>query len=73
MKVYVLEAIINNKLTSDKVFASRENANRYLEKLLDHYNLEVNEVVYKDNNHYQEFVCDNYNRIIVRNKTAAYL
>lgn len=65
MKVYVLESIINNNLRKEKFFKTRQDADKYLAKLLDENNLTVEDVIYRDNNHSQEFVCDYYNRFIV--------
>ncbi|MDY2888514.1 MAG: hypothetical protein SOU19_03010 [Candidatus Caccosoma sp.] len=65
MKVYVLNALINNHMMKDKMFTTRQKANKYLEKILDKNNLVVDEVIYKDNNHSQEFICNDYNRIFI--------
>ena len=65
MKVYVLESIINNNLRKEKYFKTRKAADKYLAKLLDENRLSVEDVIYRDNNHSQEFVCDYYNRFIV--------
>ena len=35
MKVYVLNALINNHMMKDKMFTTRQKANKYLEKILD--------------------------------------
>lgn len=65
MKYYKLNAIIDNKEKEYKLFISRKDANNYLCKLLDKYNLEVEEVICKNNNHNIEFYCDGYNRIFI--------
>lgn len=65
MKIYKLDAIINNEELFHKNFLDREHADKYLEALLNKYNLEVNEVIYRDNKHSQEFVCNDYNRISI--------
>ena len=65
MKVYVLNAIINNQNIKSKVFESREKACRYLSKILDDHNLEVEDIVYRNNKHNQEFICNQYNIISI--------
>ena len=65
MNLYKLEPIVNHKNLKPEFFLSREKAEQHLEKLLNKYNLVVDEVVYKDNNHSQEFVCDFYNRFFI--------
>lgn len=65
MKVYKLDAIINNEELVHKMFISREKADKYMEKILNKYNLEVDEIIYRDNKHSQEFVCNTYNRISI--------
>lgn len=72
MKVYVLESIINNNLRKEKFFKTRQDADKYLAKLLDENNLTVEDVIYRDNNHSQEFVCDYYNRFIVSREFSAF-
>lgn len=65
MKVYKLDAIINNEDAVHKMFISREKADKYMEKILNKYNLEVDEIIYRDNKHSREFVCNTYNRISI--------
>ncbi len=65
MKIYKLDAIINNEELLHKNFIDREQADKYLERLLNKYNLEVSEIIYRDNKHSQEFVCNDYNRISI--------
>ncbi len=66
MKIYHLEAIINNQEVANKNFISRKIADKYLEKLLNRYNLEVGDVIYRDHQHNQEFVCNDYSRILIK-------
>ena len=65
MKIYVLESIINNSVKKEKYFKTRSAADKYLAKVLDENNLSVEDIIYRNNNHSQEFVCDYYNRFIV--------
>ena len=70
MNLYKLEPIVNSKNLKPEFFLSREKAEKELEKLLNKYNLEVEEVVLKDNNHSQEFVCDFYNKFFIKRIVA---
>ncbi|MCI5745359.1 MAG: hypothetical protein MR270_03660 [Erysipelotrichaceae bacterium] len=65
MKIYELEAIINKDTILHKNFVTREKANKYLEKILSEYNLNVEDIIYKNDVHHQEFVCNDYNRITI--------
>ena len=63
---YRLDAIINGEERISKVFSNRNKANKYLDKVLDIYNLEVNEIVNTNNSkHNIEYICDGYNHISI--------
>lgn len=66
MKIYHLEAIINNQEVLKKSFISRKTADKYMEKILNRYNLEVDDIIYRDHKHNQEFVCNEYSRISIK-------
>ena len=66
MNLYKLEPIVNYKNLKPEFFLSREKAEKHLEKILTKYNLVVSEIVYKDNNHSQEFICDFYNKFFIK-------
>jgi hypothetical protein len=65
MNLYKLEPIINHKNMKTEFFLSMNKAEKHLEKLLSKYNLEVEEVVYNNNNDCLEFVCDYYNKFYI--------
>lgn len=69
MKQYILTAIINGK-EFNATENSREKANRRMYKLIDQYNLQVEDTFEKDNGHWKEYVCNNYNRFIVARHIA---
>ena len=66
MNLYKLEPIVNHKNLKSEFFLSMDSAEKHLEKLLNKYNLEVEEVVYNNNNDSLEFVCDYYNKFYIR-------
>jgi hypothetical protein len=66
MNLYKLEPIVNHKNLKSEFFLSMDRAEKHLEKLLNKYNLEVEEVVYNNNNDSLEFVCDYYNKFYIR-------
>ena len=55
-----LQAVISGVTLFSKNFKTVEQANKYMEKKLDEYRLEVEEVIESNNN--TEYKCDNYNR-----------
>lgn len=66
MNLYKLESIINHKNLKSEFFLSIDRAEKHLEKLLNKYNLEVEEVVYNNNTNSLEYVCDYYNKFFIR-------
>lgn len=66
MNLYKLEPIVNRKNLKTEFFLSRDKAEKHLEKLLNKYNLEVEEVVYNEENKSLEYVCDYYNKFYIR-------
>ena len=65
MNLYKLEPIIHHKNLKTVFFLSMDKAEKHLEKLLNKYNLEVEEVVYNNNSNSLEFVCDYYNKFFI--------
>ena len=45
MKSYSFDAIIGGKELLQKTFKTRESANKYLEKILDEKNIEINDIL----------------------------
>lgn len=66
MNLYKLEPIVNHKNLKTEFFLSMDKAEKHLEKLLNKYNLEVEEVVYNNNSDSLEFVCDYYNKFFIK-------
>lgn len=62
---YRLEAIMNGERRVVKNFKTRDDANKYLAKLMDQSHLEVNEIISRNRKHDIEFVCDDYNRVFI--------
>lgn len=62
---YRLEAILNGERKVVKKFKTRDNANKYLARLMEQSNLEINEIVSRNRNHDFEFICDDYNRVFI--------
>ena len=66
MNLYKLEPILNQKIMKAEYFLSQERAEKHLEKLLNKYNLEVDEILENNEQESLEFVCDNYNRFFIK-------
>ncbi len=67
MKSYSFDAIIGGKELIQKTFKTRESANKYLEKILDEKNIEINDVLKKENHRY-EYICNQYTRFFIERK-----
>lgn len=67
MKSYSFDGVIGGNNQIHKTFKTRECANRYLEKVLSEKNIEVSDVLKKENHRY-EYICNQYTRFsITRN------
>ena len=69
MKQYQMYAIINGKRVWGKKRLSRERANKDVEKMLEEYRLEVQDIRMVDKHQY-EFKCNDYNRFFVKRVAA---
>ena len=65
MKRYKLEYIINGRQGKDKVFGTRKKAESYMSKVLFDNNLDVTDVILRNNKHTQEFYCNDYSRFTI--------
>ena len=61
------DAIIGGKELIQKTFKTRESANKYLEKILDEKNIEINDILKKENHRY-EYICNQYTRFFIERK-----
>lgn len=64
MKSYSFDGVIGGTNQIHKKFKTRECANRYLEKVLLDKNIEVNDILKKDNHRY-EYICNQYTRFSI--------
>lgn len=65
MKRYKLEYIVNGKRGKCKSFNSRSSAESYMGKVLLRKHLDVTDIIMKDNDHTQEFYCNDYSRFTI--------
>lgn len=66
MKRYYFTSIIRGEKDKHKVFKKREDAIKYMDKLLFVYDLQVDYVEKHNRNHSCEYVCeDNRNRFLI--------
>lgn len=61
MYKYILSGSINGKYIREKAFISRAQAMTKLDRLLNKYNLQVEEDYFGKTHHDEKFVCNTYN------------
>lgn len=70
MKKYRLSILINGRKQDDVIKRSRVAAERVLNSLLLNYDLQVEDIIIRDNGHWQEFVCNNTTRFVINRISA---
>lgn len=70
MKRYKLEYTVNGRKGRDKFFGSRKQAESYMNRVLLRKNLDVCDIIMRNNDHTQEFYCNDYSRFIIERVQA---
>lgn len=70
MRRYKLEYIVNGRKGRDKFFGSRKAAESYMNRVLLRKNLDVYDIIMRNNDHTQEFYCNDYSRFIIERVQA---
>lgn len=65
MNKYKLEYMVNGRRGKDRVFSTRKDAETYMNKILLRKNLDVTDIIFRDNDHNQEFYCNDYSRFTI--------
>jgi hypothetical protein len=66
---YTVHAVIDKKSLKPKIFNSKESALRFMAKVLDSYNLQVNKIIEKNVVGAEEYVCEGERSRILISKT----
>ena len=65
MKKYRLKYIVNGRDGRVKYFDTRNDAESYMGRVLLRTGLDVSDIIFKDNDHSQEFYCNDYSRFTI--------
>lgn len=65
MKKYRLKYTINGRDGRVKYFATRNKAESYMGRVLLRTGLDVTDIIFRDNDHSQEFYCNDYSRFTI--------